>query len=378
MPWQEVSAMSQRREFVMLAGQAGANVRELCRRFRISPTTGYKWLERAADPTERFDDRSRVPLHQPGRTSARIEAAILKVRDRHPVWGGRKIRRRLVNLGHDAVPSASTITAVLKRHGRIDLEKTAEQGPWQRFERQTPNELWQMDFKGHFAMVTGRCHPLTVLDDCSRFSLGLEACANEVGATVETKLTSIFRRYGLPASMLTDNGFPWGGWDRGSGQIIYTALAVWLIRLGVELGHGRPYHPQTQGKDERFHRTLKAEVIDRQGFVDIKHCQAVFDDWRLIYNCERPHEAIALDVPAKRYQASNRSFPEQLPVITYGDSLVRRVQGKGEISFRGREWAVGKAFAGLQVALRPLTDDGRFDVVFCHQRITTIDLRDPS
>lgn len=378
MPWQEVSAMSQRREFVMLAVQDGANVRGLCRRFGISPTTGYKWVERAADPGERFDDRSRAPLHQPGRTSPRIETAILKVRDRHPVWGGRKIRRRLVDLGHTEVPSASTITAVLKRHGRIDLEKTAAQGPWQRFERQTPNELWQMDFKGHFAMVNGRCHPLTILDDCSRFSLGLEACANEVGATVETKLTSIFRRYGLPARMLTDNGYPWGGWDRRSEQMTYTAFAVWLIRLGVGLGHGRPYHPQTQGKDERFHRTLKAEVIDRQGFVDIKHCQAAFDEWREIYNYERPHEAIEMDVPAKRYYASARDFPEQLPAVEYGDSCVRKVQGKGEISFRGREWAVGKAFAGLPVALRPLTEEDCYDVFFCHQRITTIDLRDPS
>jgi transposase InsO family protein len=370
--------MSQRREFVMLASQEDSNVRQLCRRYGISPTTGYKWLRRACDPEAVFAERPRVPTHQPSRTPARIEALVLKVRDQHSAWGGRKIRRRLMDLGHAEVPSASTITAILKRHGRIDLKDAAERGAWQRFERQYPNELWQMDFKGHFEMTRGRCHPLTVLDDCSRFSLGLEACADERTKTVEAKLCAVFRRYGLPAAILADNGQPWGGWDHKSDQIRYTALAVWLIRLGIWLQHGRPYHPQTQGKDERFHRTLKAEVIGQQVFRDIDHCQRNFDNWRMTYNCERPHDALELDVPAKRYQPSARVFPEQLPPVAYGDPLVRRVQAKGEISFAGREWVVGKAFAGQPVAVRPTTKDGCYDIFFCHQQISTIDLADPS
>jgi transposase InsO family protein len=374
MPWQEVSSVSQRREFVMLASQPGANIRALCRRYRISPTTGYKWLDRSRDPAESFVDRSHVPSHQPRRTSPAMEALVLEVREEHP-WGGRKIGRRLKNLGHCDVPSPSTITAILKRNGR--LESKPEGGPWQRFEREAPNELWQMDFKGHFALTAGRCHPLTVIDDCSRFALGLQACGDETTETVKGRLSAVFKRYGMPASILSDNGPPWGGRDNNSDYIAYTELAVWLIRLGIALHHGRPLHPQTQGKDERFHRTLKAEVLDRQGFTDLDHCQRAFDHWRDVYNCKRPHDALELDVPAQHYQVSTRTFPKELPPIEYGDPLVRKVQGKGEISFKGREWFVGKAFAGYPVAVRPTEQDGKLDVFFCHQRVTTIDLANP-
>ncbi len=375
MPWEEVSIVSQRREFVMLASRPGANIRALCRQYRISPTTAYKWLGRGSrNPAESFSDRSHVPLRQPRRTPAAMEALVLDVRDQHP-WGGRKIKRRLENLGHRDVPSASTITAILKRSGR--LETNARHGAWQRFEREAPNELWQMDFKGHFALVNGRCHPLTVIDDCSRFALALEACGDEKAETVESKLSRAFKRYGMPSAILADNGPPWGGRDNNSNQVVYTALAVWLIRLGITVSHGRPLHPQTQGKDERFHRTLKAEVIDRRALIDLSHCQRVFDSWRDFYNCERPHDALNLDVPACRYQVSNRTFPDQLPTIEYADPLVRKVQAKGEISFKGREWCVGKAFAGYPVAVRPTQEDGKLDVFFCHQRITTIDLANP-
>ncbi len=129
-------------------------------------------------------------------------------------------------------------------------------------DRSNPNALWQMDFKGHFAMLKGRCHPLTILDDHSRFCLGLQACANETIETTQIHLTHIFRRYGLPLALLCDNGGPWGS---GYPHIELTKLTVWLIRLGIQVLHGRPAHPQTQGKDERFHRTLKAEVL--QGTV---------------------------------------------------------------------------------------------------------------
>src|SRR5690242_6366240 len=165
--------MSIRREFVMLASQEGANRRELCRRYVVSPTTAYKWLKRAeADPEEGYADRSRRPLSNPSRTSAAVEAAVLSLRNAHPAWGGRKLRRRLIDLGHDLVPSASTITEILRRHHRLDAEAADRHGPCQRFAREAPNELWQMDFKAHFATDEGNCHAFSVLDDCSRFALG--------------------------------------------------------------------------------------------------------------------------------------------------------------------------------------------------------------
>ena len=209
MPWEEVSVMSQRSEFVELSQREGVQVRELCRRFGISPTTGYKWLERRRVGGEAaLADLSRRPHSSPRRTGPEIEEMVLKVRDAHPAWGGRKLRAWLSARGHELLPSPSTITAILRRHGRIDPSEGAKHRAWQRFERPEPNQLWQMDFKGHFALTDGRCHPLTVLDDHSRFSLGLEACGDETTQTVRHRLTNIFRRYGLPERMVMDNGAP--------------------------------------------------------------------------------------------------------------------------------------------------------------------------
>jgi len=373
MPWREVSTMSLRREFIMLAMQASANRRELCRRFGISAKTGYKWLERYQG--EGFDglgDRSRRPQHSPARLDAALEQAIVQLRNRHPAWGGRKLRRRLQVLGYQPIPSPSTITAVLRRQGLLPAVPAPH--AWQRFECAVPNELWQMDFKGHFPMSTGRCHPLTVLDDHSRFNLALRACANEQGLTVQGELTTTFRRYGLPQRMLMDNGSPWGD----DATHVLTPLTVWLLHLGVEVSHSRPYHPQTVGKDERFHRTLKTEVLCRSDFHDLPHCQRRFDRWRCVYNLERPHDALDLDVPANHYQPSPRSFPERLPTIEYapGDS-VRKVQAKGELSYRGQIFRISKALRGYPVALRPTQHDGILSVHFCHSQVAEIDLRNP-
>src|SRR5579872_1993809 len=256
-PWLSRSTMSLRKELVTLASQEGANKRALFRRYGIEPRIGYKWLKRyETEGDSGLADRSRRPRSSPDRTPAAMEEKIIGLRRRHPCWGGRKLRRRLVELGGEGVPSASTITAILKRHGLIDVSASDQHRAFQRFEKEKPNELWQMDFKGHFATEAGRCHPLTVLDDHSRFALTIRACTDEARQTVQQALSGVFRRYGVPERILADNGPPWGEPEGG-----WTVLAVWLLRLGIGLTHGRPYHPQTQGKDERFHRTLKAEVI---------------------------------------------------------------------------------------------------------------------
>ena len=354
MPWKAVSIVSLRKEFVMLAISDNSNIRELCGRFGISARTGYKWLRRyQAQGEEGLVDQSRRPAHSPARTPSEMEQAILEVCAKHPAWGARKIRARLSPIGQQQVPNASTITAILKRAGMIDLAEGAKHRPWQRFEHDSPNKLWQMDFKGHFAISNGRCHPLTVLDDHSRFALGLEACGDETAQTVKERLITIFRRYGLPKRMLMDNGSPWGD----GGKQPYTALSVWLLRLDIAVSHGRPYHPQTQGKDERFHRTLKAEVLRDRNFTDLFGCQRTFDPWRDVYNLERPHEALGFATPASRYHISPRPFPEVLPPLEYSSNdLVRKAQDKGQISFRGKTFVIGKAFRGFPLALRPALD----------------------
>lgn len=378
MPFHEVSAMDLKREFVVFAAAEGANIRELCRRYGISPTTGYKWLERyRTDGPVGLAERSRRPHVSPRRTSPSIEEQVLETRDAsNNVWGGRKIRRVLVDRGDACVPAASTITEILRRHERLTKERSEEHpGPWERFERGAPNELWQMDFKGHFATHAGRCHPLTALDDHSRYNLVLAACANEQDQTVRRELEMAFRRYGLPLAMLMDSGPPWR--STGGGDA-YTAFVIWLMRLGIRVLHGRPRHPQTQGKEERFHRTLKAEVVNGRSFRDLADCQHAFDDWRPRYNHDRPHEGIDMVRPAQRYRPSPRSFPEVLPPIEYapGDQ-VRSVDSAGYISFRNRLQRIGKGLRGERVAVRPTDQDGVFAVYYCAHPIGTIDQRQP-
>jgi transposase InsO family protein len=364
--------MSLREEFVMLANREDANTSELCRRFGISRKTAYKWLGRYAQAgTCGLRDRSRKPHTSPARTPAHVEHALLAVRDEHPAWGGRKLKRVLKEQGYEPQPSPSTVTAILRRHHRLNPAESAKHKAWQRFEHDAPNRLWQMDFKGHFATGHGRCQPLTVLDDHSRFALCLQACADQRADTVQARLTEVFRRYGLPERMTMDNGAPWGS----DAAHPYTRLTVWLLRLGIRVSHSRPYHPQTQGKDERFHRTLNVEVLKGQVFRDLNHCQRRFDDWRDIYNLKRPHDALGLSTPASRYRESDRPFPETLPEIEYapGD-VVRKVQHQGRVHYRGRGFTVSKAFHGYPVALRPTATDGCLEVYFCQTRIAHINL----
>jgi len=374
MAWKEVSIVVLRRDFVMLAEHPGTNIRELCRRFGISPTTGYKWRRRYhQDREESFGDRSRRPHRSPRHSRQQTEQQVLTVRDAHPAWGARKIRSRLESLGQTRLPAPSTIHAILRRHGRIDPSESPKHQPWQRFEYPAPNQLWQMDFKGHFALGNGaRCHPLTVLDDHSRYAVCLQGCGDERGATVQQRLVDTFRRYGLPQRMLVDNGSPWGS-DRDHP---YTPLTVWLLRLGIGVCHSRPRHPQTQGKEERFHRTLQAEVLRGPTFADLRVLQQRLDQWRSIYNHLRPHQALAMAVPSSRYQVSQRRFPETLPPLEYDSGeVVRKVQGHGRIWFRNQVFRVGKAFRGHSVALRPTTDDGVWNVFFATHCIARIDLR---
>ena len=371
MPFKEVSIMSQRREFVQLAVAEDANVRGLCRRYGLSPQTGYRWICRFQDLGDAgLSNRSRKPHRSPARTSASIEAAVLSIRAEHPVWGARKIRARLSNLGHAALPQPSTITEILRRHHCIDPREALKHKPFIRFEHDAPNRLWQMDFKGHFALRSGRCHPLTLLDDHSRFSLALKACADEKGDTVKAHLTHVFRTYGIPERMLMDNGPPWGS----DASHPFTPLTVWLIHIGIAVSHGRPYHPQTQGKEERFHRTLKAEVLRDRSFADLGECQLRFDRWRDVYNLERPHDALQLAVPASRYKVSASPFPERLPDIEYGPGDCVRKVHQGVIRHKSLKIKVGMAFHGYHVALRQTADDC-FDVFFCSQKIKQISLR---
>jgi transposase InsO family protein len=374
MPWGVVSLMSLRQEFVRLSENKAVSFTELCQRYGISRKTGYKWLGRyRKQGSAGLADHSRRPKKSPGELPKAKEQALVSLRSSYPSWGARKIRRLLKNQGEKTVPASSTITAVFHRHGLIDASSKAAKPNWQRFEREVPNSLWQMDFKGPLPTVRGPAQALTVLDDHSRFNLCLKALPDQKRESVKQALIETFRLYGLPNSMIMDNGSPWGR------DLVhpYTRLTVWLIRLRISVSHSRPYHPQTLGKDERFHGTLNRELLLGHQWQDIPDLQAGFARFRHQYNFIRPHDALGLEVPASRYQVSLRSFPESLRPIEYDPGvMVRKVQQKGEISFKGKTVKLGHAFCGFPVGLKATATDAVFDVLFCHQTIRQINLKE--
>ena len=371
MPWKEETVENQRRTFVMEAAQEGSNISELCRQYGITRRTGYKWLQRYYEARS-MEDQSRRPIRTPGKTPEEIEEMILSVRMKHPTWGARKILRHLSDKGNSCLPAPSTTTTILKRNGFILPEESAAHTPFRRFERGAPNELWQMDFKGHFALQNAvRCHPLTMKDDYSRALLCLDAYDNERWDSVKRSLIRVFTENGLPNAILCDNGSPWGDSCNG-----YTPFEIWMMQMDVLPIHGRPGPPQTQGKEERFHRTLNEDVIKRIMLKDLEHAQQVFDAYRLEFNTERPHSALGLDVPAKHYKASTKSFPTFVrePYYESGQTL-RKVNCKGYVSIRRHRYYLSESFIGKYLEIVP-ADEKIVSLCYGNFIVAKIDLEE--
>lgn len=374
MPWKEVSIMSQKESFVIKALSSEMPFKALCDEFKISRETGYKLLRRYKEEgLNGLKERSRAPHHHPSKTSHALEERIIAVRTQHSTWGARKIHAHLMEKGIHDVPARSTISDILKRQGFISEEESLKRQALGRFEREEANELWQMDFKGKFYLATKEwCYPLTILDDYSRFALCIKASPNEQCLSVKSRLIEVFEHYGLPKQFNVDNGSPWGN----SKLMQHTQLTVWLMRLGIKVTHSRPRHPQTNGKLERFHRTFKHDVLQQHTINDFNHAQQLFDEWRDIYNYQRPHQAINMQVPARRYKPSQRPMPITLNPIEYSDdALVRKVRGNGRICYKSHEYLVGEAFAGHDVELRLHPLGEQFDIYFDHFKIYTYHLK---
>lgn len=376
MPWQECSVESERMAFVLAAQQQDVSIAELCRQFGISRPTGYRWLQRA-QAGQPLTNHSRRPHASPAQTPAAIEQRVVALRHQHPAWGGRKLHHRLRAEGLIESPAPSTITAILRRHGL--LTPLPPRRAFVCFEHPEPNAVWQMDFMGHrpLGASSGRIHPWSLLDDHSRFALALAACENQQRELVQDLLTAVFRQYGLPQAILCDNGAPWGLAGKTGGPGL-SRLEAWLIRLGIEPWHGRPAHPQTQGKVERFHRTIAREVMDHQSLRTLAEAQTHFDAFRVSYNHQRPHEALDHATPASRYAPSPRPFPEMLPPVVYAPGMhVQTVTVHGSISFKGRRHFISRGLVGEPVALQPTEDPAVWSVVYCAHPIVVIDLRRP-
>jgi transposase-like protein len=345
MPWKVKAVSDIRRAFVQVVISRALSVAAACRKFGVSRKTGYKWLKRfRADPPASLEDRSRRPVRSPRQTSPVVERAALSIRDEHG-FGPRKIRGILIEQKH-AVPSIRTFANILARNGRIVLPQPQLQ-PIQFFERSAPNELWQCDFKGPLEIGRRRISPFTVLDDHSRFLLELKACTDQTMATAWNVLWNVLGSYGMPEALLCDNAF-------GSTTPHIPSVSWFesqLIRLNIQPIHGRPYHPQTQGKIERLHGTLERELWPRVRRDTIQNFDADCLRWRLdIYNTFRPHEAVGDKPPVCRWQPSSRERPDKLPQVEYQDgAMLRKVSTVGEIRWKKYKILVGRGIIGQYV-----------------------------
>jgi transposase InsO family protein len=348
-PWDpDRDPADERSDFVEAALRCGCPFAQLCRHFHISPKTGYKWLHRATAPRPQpLCDRSRRPHRCPNQTPAAVRRAILQLHDDY-CWGARKIRAFLLQRNR-ATPSLGAVHNVLLRGGRV--ASTVPPAPPQRFERSAPNRLWQIDFKGPLAGAPKTRYLLSVLDDHSRYLLALRLCADQTMATAWSALWEVFDHTGLPKSILSDNGFG----PRGASAGGLSWLEARLLRLHIEPIHGRAYHPQTQGKVERLHRTLQEEILPRLDWTRPEaEVAARLERWRAeVYNAIRPHEALGNEVPASRWYRGERSRPARLPEPGYPEGMeTRKVMQRGEISWRGYELMVGCGLTGERVGVQ--------------------------
>lgn len=347
MPWLETDVRDQRIQFVITARRPGANVSAVCRAFGISRKTGYKWLQReaAARSVAVLVDRSRRPLHSPSRTGVVETTRVLELREQFG-WGGDKLACLLRAEGLRLAPR--TIDRIIHREGLTRDRPVVGSAP-RRFERGAPNELWQMDAKGPYALATGgRCHPLSLVDDHSRFAVGLYPLTRLSTEQVQPALRACFEAYGVPDAMLMDHGTPW--WTTGS-QDGLTRVSVALLQQGIRVIYGAIRHPQTQGKVERFHRTLD-ERLRWHGvpttWAGLVHALAAFRDE---YNYVRPHEALGLQPPAHRFVPSQRAYQPTPRRWEYVAGIpVRRVQANGMVHYEAHQYFVSEALAGEEVA----------------------------
>lgn len=371
MAWKERTVEQMREEFARRVLAQEKSKAALCREYGISRPTGDKWLARYQEGLP-LTDRSRAPLTQPNRTNSATEELIVQYRKTYPAIGATKLHRMMENEGIENLPCPKTFNNIFHRHGLIEKEASLAATPIQRFEKSQPNEMWQSDFKGHFRMNNGsRCHPLNVLDDHSRFGLCVDALNGETFQDVKPSFDRLFREFGLPFSFLCDNGNPWGT----SQSVGYTQFEVWLMELGILTIHGRPLHPQTQGKEERFNRSFTRECLKGKQFDDLAHAQKCFDEYRKFYNEKRPHSALDLEVPKSCYRPSDRKMPERIEDWEYGPEYqLCKVKDSGYFNYRGQGYFLSEAFRGKTIAIRESHLPGQITLVFRQFRIARIDL----
>jgi putative transposase len=377
MPWLETSPVEQRERFIRDHRGALYTMGELCARYAVSRKTGYKWLARFDEGGRRgLQDRSRAPHQCPHRMAADVAALICAARRTHPSWGPAKLlawlRPRHPTLG---LPAISTAGDLLARRGLVKKRRRRRhyQHPGVVPAMTTaPNDLWTADFKGHFRTRDGiYCYPLTIADQHTRYLLACHGLLSTKGHGVRPVFDSLFREYGLPRAIRTDNGVPFAT----CGIHGLSQLNVWWLRLGIQHQRILPASPHQNGAHERMHKTLKGEAI-RPPRSTLVTQQRAFNDFRRLYNDERPHEALDDRTPASLYRASPRTYTGALPPVEYpGHFTVKRVTNAGTIRLKKRLLFIANALKQHPVGLEEV-DDGIWSIHFCNVLLGRVDERD--
>lgn len=367
MPWECKTVEKVREEFV-IAAQNNINFSSLCREFGISRKTGYKWLARYKE-SGLLSDKSRCPKTIANRTSADIEQKILSVRADNPGWEASTIHKVLQNQGEDNLPCIRTVNNILNRNGCISTIESEKRHKYIRFQKEHCNDMWQTDFKGDFALADGnRCFPLDIIDDCSRYLIKLHPATSTKNIVIPT-FEQAFYEYGLPKSVLSDNGGQFAGFKQG-----YTQFEKWLMCLDILPIHCRVKHPQTQGKIERFHRTLNDELLKHKLFSDIQDAENQMKYWREKYNNIRPHEALGMQTPADVYVRSTREYIPHISNYEYsGEYPILKVNCKGYISFENQRLYFSETMSGEYIEFCPNPHGDSMYACFRNFRIAEFD-----
>ena len=346
MPWEDKTVEELRKEFAE-AAKGSDNFSALCREFGITRKTGYKWVERY-EANEELSDKSKTPFHIANRTPPDIEEMIISMRIDNPAWGAKKIKAILEREGV-LMPCTKTVNNILNRYGCITPEESAKHKAFIRYEKDNCNEMWQTDFKGEFLMADRKyCYPLNIFDDCSRFLIMTAPGLSTANMVIPT-FKKAFYEYGMPESVLSDNGAQFAGFRQG-----FTQFEKWLMNHNVLPIHGRFKHPQTQGKIERMHRTMKNELLKHTVIENIEDANIKLQMWRDKYNNLRPHEALGMRCPAEVYIPSNRTYNDTVKPYEYGGQYhVIKVNSWGYVRFDKWQIYLSETMINEHIEFRP-------------------------
>ena len=363
MPW-ESKTVEKLREAFVLEAQECTNFSSLCREFQITRRTGYKWLKRYEDRLG-LKDQSKVPNTIANKTPLETEIKILELRKDNPGWGAKTIKTVLENQGHTDIPCVKTVNNILNRYCCISTEESQKRIPYKRFEKDKCNKMWQTDFKGEFYTNDGKkCYPLDIIDDHSRFSIKIAPFTSTENVVIPS-FKAAFEEFGLPDSVLSDNGAQFKGFRQGLGR-----FEKWLMDLDILPIHCRMQHPQTQGKIERFHRTMKNELLKHNKFNDIKEVDQALQCWRNKYNTIRPHEALGMKTPADVYIPSSKTYSDKVKKYEYdGRYHIIRVNSWGYVRFAGYQVYLSETMIDEHLEFRPNPSGESFFVCYRNFKI---------